>query len=63
MTLEKSCWYLDFKCWCGEPMATDGKQKWCSTKDKVSHEKHDLGGRKDPLRVDNHYTYVRPRNG
>lgn len=53
-----------YKCWCGAELTTDGKRKWCSTReDKTAHEKHDYAGKKEPLRVDNHTTLARPRKG
>lgn len=53
---------MKIKCWCGEPMMTDNKRKWCSTKKPgEAHDKHDLAGKKEPLRVDNHMTVPYPR--
>lgn len=50
-------------CWCGEQMMTDGKRRWCSTNpDGKPHDRHDLEGKKDPLRVDNHMTRPHPRH-
>ena len=61
----KGGYKIKVMCWCGEPMMSDGKRKWCSTREDGSpHEKYkssELQGRKTPLKVDNHMTYVLPR--
>ena len=41
----------EIKCWCGKPLLTNGKTKWCSTSEiPKAHEKFgDVIGRTQPF--------------